>query len=47
MGILYYTKFESNPGYKAILGCVMSYFMTLMIIGPEFFEDPKNDQINP
>ena len=39
-------KFESSPAHKAVLNCVMPYLVALMMIGPEFLEDPENDQIN-
>lgn len=40
-------KFESSPGHKAVLNCAMPYLVALMMTGPEFSEDPENDQINP
>ncbi len=46
-GVPRHTKFESRPGHKAVLNCAMPYLVSLMITGPEFSEDPENDQINP
>ena len=39
-------KFESSPGYKAVLNCAMPYLVALMMTGPKFSEDPENNQIN-
>ena len=46
-GVARRTKYESNPGHKAVYNSVMPYLMALMMTGPEFFEDPKNEEINP
>lgn len=46
MGILYYTKFESSLGHKAIFNFIMPYFVIQIIISLEFSGDPENDQIN-
>ena len=43
MGVLYCTKFESSLAYKAVLNYAMPYFVALIMTGPEFLEDPKND----
>lgn len=45
-GIPYCSKFESSPGYKTVLNSAMSYLVRLMMTGPEFLEDLKNNQIN-
>ena len=39
-------KFKSSSGHKAVLNCAILYLMALIMTGPEFSEDPKNDQIN-
>ncbi len=41
------TKYKSNQGHKAVYNCAMPYLMALMMTGPEFFEDPENEQIYP
>lgn len=46
MGVSDRIKFESSSGYKAILNYAISYFMALMMTGPEFSENSKKDQIN-
>ncbi len=40
------TKYKSNLGHKAVYNCAMLYLMALMMTGPEFSEDPENEQIN-
>lgn len=45
-GVLYHIKFESSLEHKSVLNYAMPYFVTLMMIDPEFSEDPKNNQIN-
>ena len=47
MGVPRFTKYKSNPEYKAVYNSAMPYFMALMMTGPEFSEDPENEQINP
>lgn len=43
--VLYHSKYESNLGHEIVYNYIISYLMTLVMIGPEFFEDPKNKQI--
>ena len=46
-GILYYTKYKSNLGYKAVYYCTIPYLTAMMMTGFEFSEDLEKDQINP
>ena len=47
MGVPRHTKYKSNPGHKTVYNSDMPYFIALMMTGPEFSEDPENEQINP
>ncbi len=40
------TKYKSHQGHKAVSNCAIPYLMSLMMTGPEFSEDPENEQIN-
>ncbi len=41
------TKYQSNSGHRAVYNCTIPYLMALMMTGPEFSEDPENEQIYP
>lgn len=47
LGILFRTKYKSNPGYKAVYNSAISDLITLLMTGPKISDNSENNLSNP